>query len=279
MSASDDIARPLSHPRLVGIPAFTDNVIWAVLSGDGKQCLVVDPGDAEPVQQWLSRTGCRLAAILVTHHHADHCGGVGVLKHGQLTVYGPRHEAIDHLDILVEGDEVFDMAALGVRIEVIDVPGHTRGHVAYVLRPLPGLPAESGLPPLLFCGDTLFSAGCGRLFEGTAGQMFASLQKLDALPAGTLVCCAHEYTVANLRFALAAEPENEDVLHMLAWADARRSGSEATLPSSLARERRINPFLRASEPGLRSAVAARGEQASSPAQVFAALRRWKDVFR
>jgi hydroxyacylglutathione hydrolase len=279
MDTDDDIGTALSHPQLAAIPAFSDNVIWAFCSADGADCLVVDPGDAGPVREWLAASGRRLIAILVTHHHNDHCGGIAALNSDQVTVFGPRGEAINPLDVRVGGDDAFELRGLGVRVEVIDVPGHTAGHVAYVLRPLPSSASVEEPRALLFCGDTLFSAGCGRLFEGTAEQMFASLQALDRLPANTLVCCAHEYTTANLRFAMSVEPANNDISRMQFWAGNRRADGLATLPSSLARERRINPFLRAGEASVISAIANRGENASSPVRVFAALRRWKDAFR
>jgi len=278
MNTPDDIGRELSHPQLVAIPAFTDNVIWAFCGADGGSCIVVDPGDAAPVQRWLAQGGRRLVAILVTHHHADHCGGIAGLRDEQVVVYGPRDESIARLDQRLAGGERLQLPQPAVDIDVVSVPGHTAGHLAFVVRPR-ATPGEPASPALLFCGDTLFSAGCGRLFEGSAAQMFDSLQVLDALPADTLVCCAHEYTTANLRFAAEVEPGNDDVRRLRHWAEARRASGLPTLPSSLARERRINPFLRTRETAVHAAVTSRGEDARTPAAVFAALRRWKDVYR
>jgi hydroxyacylglutathione hydrolase len=183
---------------LLALPAFADNYIWML--HDGKQAVVVDPGDAAPVEQALDRLALTLAGILVTHHHADHVGGVNALRPRlQGPVYGPATERIPTPFVpLREGDEV---SVLGLSFRVLDVPGHTAGHIAYVQE-------DAAQSPLLFCGDTLFSAGCGRLFEGTPAQMARSLAKFAALPADTQVCCTHEYTLSNLRFAAAVEPGN-----------------------------------------------------------------------
>ena len=220
--------------NLVALPAFTDNYIWML--HDGRDAVVVDPGDAAPVHAALDAQGLQLAAILVTHHHPDHVGGVDALR-GRLRgpVYGPAHETIPAPFTPLEGGQ--SVTVLGQRFEVIDVPGHTAGHIAYVQ-------ADAGAEPLLFCGDTLFSAGCGRLFEGTPAQMVASLAKLNALPAGTRVCCTHEYTLSNLRFAAAVEPANDALAAHTEACRTRREAGQPTLPSTLATERQINPFLR-----------------------------------
>lgn len=253
--------------ELVALPAFADNYIWML--HDGRQALVVDPGDATPVEHALQSQGLELTGILVTHHHGDHVGGLEALRRQlQGPVWAPAGEAIPGDCIGVrEGDQLH---WAGVRFDVLDVPGHTAGHIAYFARG--HRPA-----PLLFCGDTLFSAGCGRLFEGTAEQMHASLAKLAALPDDTLVCCAHEYTLSNLRFAQAVEPANADVTAHLAHCQALRERSEPTLPSTLALEKRINPFLRVDQPGVRRSVPP--EVGTDPVSVFAALRRWKNEFR
>jgi hydroxyacylglutathione hydrolase len=221
---------------LVALPAFTDNYIWMLR--DDSRALVVDPGEAAPVHAALDAQGLGLAAILVTHHHADHVGGGDELRQRcSGAVFGPARERIPAPFVpLADGARI---DTLGLAAEVIDVPGHTAGHVAYLDRP------ADGSTPLLFCGDTLFSAGCGRLFEGTPEQMHASLQRLVALPGDTRVCCTHEYTQSNLRFAAAVEPDNRDIPTHLAWCADERSHGRPTLPSTISLERRINPFLRA----------------------------------
>ena len=238
---------------------------------DGRQAVVVDPGDASPVQAALEAQGLELAAILVTHHHPDHVGGIEALR-ARLRgpVHGPARERIPApFEPRRDGECV---QALGLGFEVLDVPGHTAGHIAYFAKP-------PGAAPLLFCGDTLFSAGCGRLFEGTAAQLQASLQRLAALPPETRVCCTHEYTLSNLRFAQAVEPDNRDVAAHLAHCEALRARGDITLPSSIALERRINPFLRCSEPAVVAAARREGAADDSPLAVFAALREWKNRFR
>lgn len=238
---------------------------------DGRDAVVVDPGDAAPVLAALDAQGLRLAAILVTHHHPDHVGGVDALRgrlHGP--VYGPAHETIPAPFVPLEGGQALDV--LGHRFEVIDVPGHTAGHIAYAQR-------DAAAAPLLFCGDTLFSAGCGRLFEGTPAQMAASLARLDALPADTRVCCTHEYTLSNLRFAAAVEPANGAITAHAEHCRALREQGQPTLPSTLALERQINPFLRCGVPAVVAAARAEGAAANDAVAVFAALREWKNRFR
>ena len=256
---------------MLPLPAFTDNYIWML--HDGRQAAVVDPGDAAPVFQALERLGLRLQAILVTHHHPDHVGGVDALRDATgAVVYGPARERIpEPLVRLAQGDMV---DALGLRFTVIDVPGHTAGHIAYYVPDMDGA-------PLLFCGDTLFSGGCGRLFEGTPAQMLQSLDQLAALPGDTRVCCTHEYTLSNLKFARAVEPGNAALLHYSSQCEALRARGEPTLPSRMALERDINPFLRVRVPTV--AQAARGYDAQADqddaAAVLAALRQWKNEFR
>ncbi|MFD0669550.1 hydroxyacylglutathione hydrolase [Ramlibacter sp. MAHUQ-53] len=257
--------------NLTPLPAFQDNYLW--LLHDGQRAVVVDPGDAAPVLAGLQRAGARLEAILVTHHHADHTGGVQALREATgAAVYGPAREPIPEPCTRVSGDDTVDV--LGLRFQVIDVPGHTAGHVAYYCD-------DAGGAPLLFCGDTLFSGGCGRLFEGTPAQMLASLGRLAALPGHTRVCCAHEYTLSNLKFGLAVEPGNEKLLHHLHACEQLRARGEPTLPSTISLEREVNPFLRTRLPAVREA--ARGFDAAAgggdEAAVFAALREWKNQFR
>lgn len=248
------------------IRAFKDNYIWC-LRRDAS-AVVVDPGDAGPVLDYLGSEGLKLEAILATHHHADHVGGnTRLLAKYNVPVFGPSRENIPGVvHRLAHGDEI-DVPGLGLRFRVIDVPGHTAGHIAYF--------GEG----LLFCGDTLFSCGCGRLFEGTAAQMHESLSRLAALPPETLVYCAHEYTLSNLRFARAADPGNPAVAAREAAARAALDRGRPSLPSSLRDELAANPFLRATDPAL-AASASRfaGRALSDPVQVFAALRQWKDGF-
>lgn len=263
---------------LVPLPAFADNYIWMLQ--DGYNAIVVDPGDAGPVFDALGRRNLQLAAILVTHHHADHTGGVAALHAATgAKVFGPARERIpEPYTPLAEGGHA---EALGLRFEVIDIPGHTAGHIAYFLPADPRNAAAAELAPLLFCGDTLFSGGCGRLFEGTPAQMLASLEALAALPGDTRVCCGHEYTLANLRFAQSVEPGNPDLTQYTAHCEALRARGEPTLPSQLATERLINPFLRSREATVSRAVHAHAglPAPAAPAEVFAALRQWKNDFR
>ncbi len=254
---------------LTALPAFVDNYIWML--HDGAHAVVVDPGDAAPVLAALDTRGLTLQAILVTHHHGDHVGGVDALRpHLQGPVYGPAHEDIPGPYLpLVEGDSV---QVLGQRFTVLDVPGHTAGHIAYVQQDRPSR-------PLLFCGDTLFSGGCGRLFEGTPAQMSASLAKFAALPGDTQVCCTHEYTLANLRFARAVEPSNAALAQYLRDCEARREAGQATLPSSIGLELAINPFLRCTQPEVVRAAQAEGARGTDAVSVLATLREWKNRFR
>lgn len=256
-----------------GVGAFQDNYIWLIRHG--AHVAVVDPGDAAPVLQVLRGQGLQLDAILLTHHHGDHVGGVQALREHapDVVVYGPAGETLPHCDVaLAEGDRVA-LPALALEVSVLDVPGHTAGHIAYHGR-------AAGIAPVLFCGDTLFATGCGRLFEGTPAQMYTSLAKLMALPADTRVYCAHEYTSSNVRWALAVEPGNAE---LQAWSDTvrqLRDANEPTVPTRLAQELAVNPFLRTAEPAV---VAAAANHAGRPLEgaidVFGALRAWKDGFR
>ncbi|MFL6713650.1 MAG: hydroxyacylglutathione hydrolase [Sulfurifustis sp.] len=254
---------------VVHVRAFQDNYIWLIRGYSGQRVVAVDPGDAVPVLDFLQREGLELAAILCTHHHLDHVGGVAdLVRQYPVPVYGPAAESIGGVTQPVGENDVVPLTAVDTSFRVIEIPGHTRGHIAYVN------------DELLFCGDTLFSAGCGRLFEGTPAQMHASLSRLAALPESTQVYCGHEYTLANLRFALAVEPENTETAAYAREAEATRARGEPTLPSTIGRERRVNPFLRSGEPSVKRA-AERQAQTSlhDDVAVFAAVRRWKDLYR
>jgi hydroxyacylglutathione hydrolase len=255
--------------KLIPLPAFTDNYIWML--HDGHHALVVDPGDAQPVLEALARFGVQLEAILVTHHHPDHTAGVDVLRQASgARVYGPQREAMpEPLTRLAQGEQA---SSLGLDFAVIEVPGHTAGHIAYYCADVNGA-------PLLFCGDTLFSAGCGRLFEGSPAQMLASLDTLSALPDNTQICCAHEYTMSNLKFACAVEPGNAALTDYAAAAQRLRAAQQPTLPSSMLLERRINPFLRSRQSDVIRSVQGFDASARDAVSIFAALRQWKNQFR
>jgi hydroxyacylglutathione hydrolase len=245
------------------IPAFKDNYIWLLRRGD--RAAVVDPGDAAPVMARLQAEGLRLEAILVTHHHADHQGGVAALAgHWPAAVFGPADESIIARSRPLSGGERIDV--LGQEFQVLAVPGHTAGHIAYAM------------PGAVFCGDTLFGAGCGRLFEGTPAQMAGSLDKLAALPDDTLIYCAHEYTAANLEFAAAVEPENPAIRRRMAAVAERRQAGLPSVPSTLAEEKATNPFLRCAEPAVSAAARQRDPRVEDLVGVFAAIRAWKNVF-
>ncbi|MGH8384527.1 MAG: hydroxyacylglutathione hydrolase [Pseudomonas sp.] len=253
--------------QITALPAFNDNYIWLLQNPATRQCAVVDPGDAKPVQDWLSANpDWALSDILITHHHHDHVGGVEQLKKATgAKVYGPASENIPGRDVALKDND--RITALGQDFDVIAVPGHTLGHIAYYQ------------PGRLFCGDTLFAAGCGRLFEGTPKQMYTSLSRLAALPEATQVYCTHEYTLSNLRFAAAVEPHNPDTLERLSNVTRQREAGVITLPSTIALEKRTNPFLRTSVTSVKEKADERtGNDNSAPDMVFAVLRAWKDTF-
>lgn len=253
--------------KYAAIPAFNDNYIWAI--SNGRDAVVIDPGDATPVQIYLHRQRLQLSAILLTHHHADHTGGVAALaRKRDIPVYGPAFEAIRAVTHPMQEKDCVQLTTPELTFTVLEVPGHTRGHIAFFLQ---GSPSE---PPRLFCGDTLFACGCGRLFEGTPPQMLASLDKLAALPDTTYIYCAHEYTLANIRFARACEPENTALMDWQRQAQKLRTADMPTLPTTIGHEKQVNPFLRLEEAAILQRVAARADRLA----VFTALRAWKDDF-
>ena len=276
--------------QLQALPAFEDNYIW-VLSADDGRALVVDPGEAAPVLAAADR-GLIPAAVLLTHHHHDHIGGTAeLLRHWpQLPVIAPHDDRIAVATRRVGDGDRLELD--GWRLEVIGVPGHTLSHIAFHLPGGDGDGTGSGhthsgsdSPPfdgagLLFCGDTLFSLGCGRLFEGSAAQMLESLQRLAALPDATRICCGHEYTLSNAAFAGVVEPENPALRRRTDEAQTMRDAGRPTLPSTLASELACNPFLRCGQPSVQAAITRRlGRAPRDGVETFAELRRWKDGFR
>lgn len=257
--------------RIRPIEAFSDNYIWML--DDGHHAVVVDPGDAMPVIDALESEHLSLTAILLTHHHNDHVGGVlELVEYQPAKVFGPAMEMLPVCDMPVsEGDDV-NLASPAISLHVLDVPGHTAGHIAYT-----GVVAGQ---PVLFCGDTLFVGGCGRLFEGTPPQMLASLDKLAALPDDTQVYCAHEYTLSNLRWARAVEPDNETLALFEKQCQEARHKNLPTVPSNIKTERACNPFLRARDPQVAKSAAVWANQSlPTEVDVFATLREWKNGFR
>ncbi|MDC0609872.1 hydroxyacylglutathione hydrolase [Vibrio sp.] len=250
--------------NIKSIPAFNDNYIWVIENREGS-CAIVDPGDAKPVLDYLRTNELDLKAILITHHHNDHIGGISELlrEYGSVNVVGPESEAIPSITHSVKDDDSIEL--FGETFNVIDIKGHTSGHIGYF---------GSGM---LFCGDVLFSAGCGRVFEGTMSDMYQSLQKICQLPDDTQVYCAHEYTASNIAFALAVDPENSDLLAYRDDVNHLRAHKKPTIPTSIALEKKINPFLRTSEKEIIKSVNNRTVE-TDDLSVFTALREWKNEF-
>mgnify|MGYP006291196665 CR=1 FL=1 len=255
--------------ELIPLPAFRDNYIWTWCDDQGR-CLVVDPGEAGPVHEFLRDGRHTLTAILATHHHPDHVGGIAELvRDYDVPVHGPAHESVPGNAQPLEDGAVVELQAPALRFRVLHIPGHTLGHIAFY--------SEDADPPLLFCGDTLFAAGCGKLFEGTPEQMLASLDRLAELDPDTRVCCGHEYTLNNLRFALAVTPDDDAVRKRYETVEQLRENDRVTLPSTLAEETRTNPFLRVDDAAVQTALRERAH-GNDRAALFAALRQWKDQF-
>lgn len=250
--------------KLTSISAFQDNYIWVLSDEEGK-CVIVDPGEAAPVLKAIVQSQWQPVAILLTHHHADHVGGVQQLKetYPDIAVYGPAEIKIPGItQVVKEGD---NLRLLDHDFSVIATPGHTLGHVSYYSL------------PYLFCGDTLFSAGCGRLFEGTADQMYHSFQRINQLPPETLICCAHEYTESNVTFALSLLPEDKHINRFYREVKVLRAENRSTLPSTLANERQVNVFLRTEDPDLQGKEK-KDTLFQQPNEIFAWLRAKKDTF-
>jgi len=258
--------------EVIRVPAFHDNYLWLFHRQGERLAYVVDPGDAQPIETALRQHNLELGGILITHHHPDHTGGIDPLLRGRdIPVYGPGGGSVPQVDQpLSDGDAV--ILEGGFSFQIFAVPGHTLDHIAYYA-------SSTGGAPILFCGDTLFAGGCGRLFEGSPEQMYHSLAKLAGLPDDTLVYCAHEYTLANLTFAKAVENQNEELLQRFDQVQAQRSLDQATVPSTIALEKATNPFMRSEVASVRRAAEQHsGENLSTPEQVLGAVRAWKDSF-
>ncbi len=260
------------------IKAFSDNYIWAIASKN--MVAFVDPGDANVCIDFLEKNKLTLNSILITHHHVDHTGGINELveycqqKQWLLTIYGPANENIPHCDVKLNENETVVLDELNINFQIIDLPGHTAGHIAYF--------ANNDLKPILFCGDTLFSGGCGRLFEGSPEQMLSSLTKLANLPENTQVYCTHEYTQANLAFALTVEPNNQALVNYHNRVNELRAKNQATIPSSIQLEKQINPFLRCHKQSIQISAQQFATDTNAtnitPLDTFTTIRRWKDQF-
>lgn len=249
------------------ITALEDNYIWAIVHPNIQQCVVVDPGEATPVIDYLQDRELQLKAILITHHHWDHTGGIEQLleQYPDIQVYGPANESIPGMTTFLSNGDVIELPEIGLHLETLDIPGHTLGHIAFYGH------------GNVFCGDTLFTAGCGKIFEGTTEQMYQSLQKIAALPEETLIYCGHEYTQQNLRFAQVVEPSNQEITKRAADVDRIRRQNQATVPAPLLLEKLTNPFLRTGEQAVKNAAEEYiGHTLSSEVEILKTLREWKN---
>jgi len=250
------------------INALSDNYIWAIIHPKKKTCAIVDPGAASPVLNYLKEHALTLVGILITHHHWDHTGGINdILQHHTAPIFGPSKDNISILDHFLDEGKTAHLPELEASFQVLDIPSHTLGHIAYYGH------------GVLFSGDTLFTAGCGRIFEGNAQQMKDALDKLTALPDDTLVYCGHEYTENNLRFAITVEPDNSDIQARLEDVKGLRAQNKPTVPATLALEKKTNPFLRCHLPSVKAAAENyAAHPLNTPTDVLRAIRTWKDHF-
>ena len=254
--------------KVICLPAFADNYIWLIIDESNHQAICIDPGDAKPVLDYLHSHQLNLSHILITHHHFDHINGVSDLKKTYSTakIIGPNDNRIAHCDIITTSKQEIKLDSYPLQLQCLETPGHTSSHVCYYF------PKQKWL----FCGDTLFSAGCGRLFEGSASQMHASLSSLAELPEDTQIFCAHEYTLSNLRFAATIEPHNTAIKKHI--TTLTHNPTKPSLPSTLALEKKINPFLRCHYPNVIEYASKHGAKDNSPEEIFATIRHQKDIF-
>lgn len=257
--------------EIIPIPAFNDNYIWVIINTSNQRAVVIDPGDAKPVLNLLNERQLRLEAILITHHHWDHTDGVTELCDAfSVPVYGPQKEATTLCTHSCHDGDHIALKSIDCQFSVFDIPGHTAGHIAFF----------EPNHHWLFCGDTLFAAGCGRVFEGTTEQMYQSLSRLAKLPAKTKVFCAHEYTLSNLHFAQVVEPTNLDIKARIRNVDQLRANDKPSLPSTIELELKTNPFLRCHQQSVINSVTRQSNPDNkSPALIFKLLRKWKDQFK
>jgi len=265
----DEIQYHWQHEQMLQVwpvPIFSDNYVWILEREGSNRVAVVDPGDGEPVIEELSRRDLEIAAVLITHHHRDHVGGLPeLIRRYHPPVYGSATESVVGVDHPVRGGDQVSLPDLDLEFEIVALPGHTSGHIGYL---------GAGCA---FVGDTLFAGGCGRVFEGTMEQMHSSLTRLSELAAETMAYCAHEYTLANLRFASVVEPGNSALAHRVEAAEVTRAASQPTVPSTIGYELETNPFLRGGVASVHSAAESHaGHELESPAEVFGVLRSWKD---